>query len=148
MDERGLVITLSGDVYFDAGSAKLRDETREVLSKVGDVLAQIPNYVRVEGYTDDSPTSPETAQEGYETNWELSGARAVNTLRYLVEERGVNPKQMSATTYGQYRPIDDNNTPEGRAYHRRVDIVIVKDKIVVPSKHKDISRPLPDEEWR
>jgi len=147
-DERGLVITLSSDAYFEPGSAKLKDDIIPVLKKVAEIIKSMPNYARIEGHTDSRPVPPRGLEEGYATNWELSSARAVNVLRYLVEAAGVNPKQMSAVSFGEYRPIDDNNTPEGRAYNRRVEIVILRDKGIVESKTPEIARPLPDEEWR
>jgi len=147
-DERGLVITLTSDAYFDPGSARLRDDAKAVLKKVGGILKDIPNYVRIEGHTDNRPNAPPAAKGGFETNWELSGARSVNVLRYFQEEEGVNPKRLSAVAFGQHRPIDDNNTPEGRAFNRRVDIVILREKVVEKGASKDIDRPLPDEEWR
>ena len=147
-DERGLVITLSGDSYFDTGSARLRDDIKPVLRKVGGIVKSISNFVRIEGHTDDRVIPPGGVRQGFETNWELSSARSVNVLRYLTEEERLDPRQLSAVAFGQYRPIDDNNTPEGRAYNRRVEIVILKEKAVEESKHREIKRPLPDEEWR
>ena len=141
-DERGLVISLSGDAYFEPGTARLQPDTRDLLKKVGNILKSLQNYVRIEGHTDSTPV-----REGYETNWELSSARSVNVTRYLSEEEGVNPRKLSAVGFGQYRPIDDNNIPEGRAYNRRVDIVILKEKYIGKEKLEGNRTPLPDEEW-
>ncbi|MBP7584990.1 MAG: OmpA family protein [Spirochaetes bacterium] len=147
-DERGLVITLASDAYFDPGSAMLKDEIKPVLKKIANIVSKIPNFVRVEGHTDNRAAGPPGAKTGYETNWELSGSRSINVLRYMTEEEKVNPKQMSAVAFGQQRPIDDNNTPEGRAFNRRVDVVILRGKMFEEGKDKRIPRPLPDEEWR
>jgi chemotaxis protein MotB len=147
-DERGLVITLFGDAYFDTGSARLRDDIKPVLKKVGDIIKSTDRLVRIEGHTDNRQIPPAGVREGYSSNWELSSSRSINILRHLAEEEDVDPKQMSAVAYGQYRPIDDNNTPEGRAYNRRVEIVILRDRGAVESKNSEIDRPLPDEEWR
>jgi chemotaxis protein MotB len=147
-DERGLIITLTSDAYFDPGSARLREDAKPVLKKVADIVREIPNYVRIEGHTDNRPNAPPAMKSGYETNWELSAARSVNILRYLSEEQNIGAKQLSAVAFGQYRPIDNNDTPEGRAYNRRVDIVILRDRPLEESPHREVKRPLPDEEWR
>ncbi len=147
-DERGLVITLSGDAYFDPGSARLREDIKPILKKLGQIIKAVPNFVRIEGHTDNRAMGPGALKEGFETNWELSSARSINVLRFLAEDESVNPKQLSAVAFGQYRPIDDNGTPEGRAYNRRVDIVILREKFVEDSGHKAYKKPLPDEEWR
>jgi len=147
-DERGLIITLSGDAYFDTGSARLRDDARPLLKKIAEIIKSVPNFVRIEGHTDDRKIPTAGVREGYETNWELSSSRSVNVLRFLTEEEGVKPRQLSAVAFGEHRPIDDNNTPEGRAYNRRVEIVILRDRGLEESKDQKVSRPLPDEEWR
>lgn len=147
-DERGLVITLSGDAYFDPGSARIREDIKPVLKKIGAIANRVRNFIRIEGHTDNRAISPAGVDEGYETNWELSAARSVNVLRYLVEEESVNPRQLSSVAFGQYRPIDTNDTPEGRAYNRRVDIVILRERGLQESRVEGISKPLPDEEWR
>ena len=148
MDERGLIITLTGDIFFEGGSAKLEEPARPVLNKVSTLLKALPNYVRIEGHTDNYKVSVSKTGERYDTNWDLSSARSITILRYLVEENFVDPKKFSAVAFGEYRPIDDNNTPEGRAYNRRVDIVILNEKPVSEQTNPDIPRPLPDEEWR
>ncbi len=146
-DERGLIITLTSDAYFDPASARIREDAKSVLKKVGGIIKNIPNFVRIEGHTDNRPNAPAEAG-GFETNWELSSARSVNVLRYFHEEENIEPKRLSAVAFGQHRPIDDNNTPEGRAFNRRVDIVILREKVFQAGDKKDIERPLPDEEWR
>lgn len=147
-DERGLIISLASDFFFDPGSARLKPEMRPVLAKISNLLRNIPNFTRVEGHTDNSVVSKTQKGEGYNSNWELSSARSLAVLEHMAYEESVNPKQLSAVAFGEYRPIDDNNTPEGRAYNRRVDIVILKEKMVQESKDPRINRPLPDEEWR
>lgn len=146
-DERGLVITLFSDNYFDSGSAILKPEIRPVLKKAATLINGVKNFVRIEGHTDNLATALPKG-EGYRSNWDLSGARSLNVLQYFTEDADVNPIKLSAVAYGQYRPIDDNGTPEGRAYNRRVEIVILKDRYVEKSKDPRISKPLPDEEWR
>lgn len=147
-DERGLVITLSGDAFFDPGSAVLKKGTRDILRKVAKIVNRVENFVRIEGHTDSRPPNITDATRGYPSNWELSASRSVNVLRYLEEEESADPKKLSAVAFGEQRPLDDNNTPEGRAYNRRVDVVILRDKGIIKSKSRKIERPIPDEEWR
>ncbi len=147
-DERGLVISLSGDAFFAPGSARLLEDSRVILQKVARIMNSIPNYARIEGHTDNRPIPIEGVKEGYETNWELSSARGVNVLRYLAENEGVGARRLSSVAFGQFRPIDDNDIPEGRAYNRRVDIVILREKPMSDAKRKVLDTPLPDEEWR
>ncbi|MFC1671490.1 OmpA family protein [Spirochaetota bacterium] len=147
-DERGLVVSLTADSFFDPGSAILKSQVRPVLKKVGKILNSLTNFARIEGHTDSRATSVTKSKRTYETNWELSSARSVNVLRYLSEEENVSPKRLSAVAFGEFRPLDKNKSPEGRAYNRRVDIVIVRDKRLQGSKVRKITRPLPDEEWR
>jgi chemotaxis protein MotB len=147
-DERGLVITLSSDVFFETGSAHLKGEMRPVLGKLARVIRNINNFVRIEGHTDNSPLSVNKAKETYRSNWELSSARALNVLHYLADEGDVNPSMLSSVAFGEFRPIEENGTPQGRAYNRRVDIVILKERFIKKSEDRRIPRPLPDEEWR
>lgn len=122
MDHRGLVITLLSDKsYYDTGSADLRPETKKILDDVDVFLKKNDNLIRVEGNTDNVPIR--TAL--YPSNWELSTARAVNVVRYLVEHNRLDPVRISAAGYGQFHPRTDNSTPLTRQSNRRVDIVLL-----------------------
>ncbi len=146
-DERGMVISLSSDVFFEPGSAIVKPEMRVVIRKINEILKNIDNFIRVEGHTDDKTLVRGAANKNYRNNWELSSARSVRVVEHLVSD-GSDPRQLSAVAFGEFRPIDDNDTPEGRAYNRRVDVVILKESFLEESENKEIKRPLPDEEWR
>ncbi|MBR7063922.1 MAG: flagellar motor protein MotB [Treponema sp.] len=124
-DERGLVISLAGDNFFEEGSASLNiDETRETLLRLSGFFKDSElrsRRFRIEGHTDNIPVSSESK---FPSNWELSSTRAVNVLHYL-SDFGVNEKQFSIAGYADTRPKFSNDTPEGRAYNRRVDIIIL-----------------------
>ncbi len=128
LDERGLVITLASDMYFESGSADLTDEAKEVLEKIYPLLRDITNKIRVEGNADDVQINPELkvteAPLKYNSNWELSSQRAINVLKFLVSG-GVDPKRVYSVAYGDTRPVEPNNNPESRAFNRRVDIIVV-----------------------
>ncbi|MDR3236990.1 MAG: flagellar motor protein MotB [Spirochaetia bacterium] len=145
-DERGLIISLSGDAFFDPGSAVIKTEVRDILDKAGKILNAVPNFVRIEGHASSTPIGLSRTR-GYSSNWELAAARSVNVLRYLEEENKVVGKKMSSVSFGEHRPLDINDTPEGRAFNQRVDIVILRDK-ELPKGGGAIKRPIPDEEWR
>lgn len=122
VDERGLTIRFLDNVLFDLGKAELRPDARQLLGPVAQALAEVDNYVRVEGYTDDLPIN--TVQ--YPSNWELSAARAINVTRYLIQQYGLDPKRFSSLGYGEYRPLYPNTSEENRQKNRRVDIVILR----------------------
>jgi chemotaxis protein MotB len=108
-------------ILFDSGSAELKTEGREVLSKVASQLkAGTSGRILVEGHTDNVPIS----NERFASNWELSGARALRVVRLLIEQ-GVEPQRLSAIAVGEFRPIADNGTREGRARNRRIEIVLL-----------------------
>ncbi len=123
-DERGLVITLAADSFFQTGSADLNiDETRDSLLSIGQFLTSpelAGRRFRVEGHTDSGDTNPEQ----WDSNWELSAARAVNILHYLTDF-GADEGRFSVAGYADTRPFFSNETEEGRAYNRRVDIIIL-----------------------
>lgn len=122
LEERGIVFRLADTVLFDIGKDELRPEAREVLLKVGELLSDLDNPIRVEGHTDNWPISTPR----FPSNWELSTGRATSVVRFLIEEAGMNPKQLQAAGYGEYHPIADNDTPEGRQSNRRVDVIILR----------------------
>jgi len=123
MMEKGLVITVVGDLLFDSGKAKIRSEAFPLLTKVSAVLkdnmAQF--NIGIEGHTDNVPIK----QSGWKSNWELSTARALSVLHYLANDQGISPERLSAIGYGEYRPLVSNETSDGRKQNRRVEIVIL-----------------------
>jgi flagellar motor protein MotB len=123
MAEKGLVITVVGDLLFDSGKAKIRTEAYPVLNKVAVVLTEnVPDFnVGIEGHTDNVPIK----LSGWKSNWELSSARALSVLHYLVNEKGIDPSRLSAVGYGEYRPVASNDTKSDRQQNRRVEIVII-----------------------
>lgn len=116
----GVIISLSEDLVFAPGSAELQPKGKAALDDIAAVLHTMPNAVRVEGHTDDRPTN----NPDYPTNWELSTARAVTIVRYLVEQ-GISPARLSAAGMASYQPLVPNDTPEQRALNRRANLVVV-----------------------
>lgn len=113
------------NVLFDSGKADLKPEALEILSKITVALDTYKNsiqMVRVEGHTDNVAINTSL----FPSNWELSTARAVEVLRFIVETQNFDPVKASAVGYGEYHPVADNDTDLGRAKNRRVDIVIAR----------------------
>lgn len=118
--KRGLVVSLKEAGFFDSGSATIKSESYPLLRKVAESLGY-SNGIRVEGHTDtDSINTRE-----FKSNWELSTARATNIVHYLVDYQGFSPENISAVGFGEFRPVADNSTPEGKQKNRRVDIVLL-----------------------
>lgn len=119
-----LTVDVVDEILFDSGKAEMKPEGLAVLQRVIDILKHVKDKtIRIEGHTDNVPIGGALAKK-YPTNWELSAARAINITRHL-EEVGVNPSVLSAAAYGQYKPIADNGTPEGRAKNRRIAIILL-----------------------
>jgi len=122
VEQRGLVVSLVTDeVLFDLGRAELRPRAKGILSKVADVVRDIPNDIAVEGHTCDLPIR--TAQ--FPSNWELSTTRATMVVRFLIEQKGIPPRRTSAAGYADSRPLVPNDSEAHRVLNRRVDIVIL-----------------------
>jgi len=123
MMEKGLVITVVGDLLFDSGKAKIRPEAYPLLDKVSALLKDNMRQfnIGIEGHTDNVPIKA----SGWKSNWELSTARALSVLHYLVKEQGISPERLSAIGYGEYRPVASNDSRDGRKQNRRVEIVIL-----------------------
>lgn len=126
-DERGVVITLASDAFFAPASARLNIEaTREILLRVGGLLASeelAGRRFRLEGHSDSVPVDPAGP---WQSNWDLSAARSIAVLHYLVE-LGLPEGRFQIAGFADTVPIATNATPEGRAYNRRVDIIILDD---------------------
>ena len=124
-DERGLVISLAADAFFDAASADVRmEQARAPLQKLAALMSSpemAGRKFRIEGHTDDVPTDPRSR---YPTNWELSATRAINILHTLVDY-GVDDQRCQVGGFADTVPLASNGTAEGRAYNRRVDVILL-----------------------
>jgi len=124
-EERGLVVSIaSDDILFALGSTEINDLGRQVIRVVSDTLDGFPNPLFIEGHTDDIPLN----RNGY-TNWNLSTDRAVEVLKLMIEEHELPSDRVGAVGYGEYHPLATNDTPEGRARNRRVDIVVLVEEV-------------------
>ncbi|MEG0371165.1 MAG: OmpA family protein [Clostridium sp.] len=124
IDERGLVISLQDTLIFDSGSAGIKPVQREMISKIGKILKDMPNYIRIEGHTDNIPIK----NSEFSSNWRLSSVRASNIVEVLIAESKITPTKISALGYGENRPVASNSTVDGQSKNRRVDIVILNSK--------------------
>ncbi|MDW7672902.1 MAG: OmpA family protein [Bacillota bacterium] len=122
VDERGINIRFLDHVLFDRGRAELKPEAKPLLDEVYNIISELDNQIRVEGYTCDLPSN--TVE--FPTNWELSTRRATNVLRYL-HEKGVDGERLSAVGYGEYRPLVPNTNEAQRRQNRRADIIILRE---------------------
>ncbi|MGA1868809.1 MAG: OmpA family protein [bacterium] len=119
-----LTVNMLDAILFDSGQAEIRSEGHDVLKKVVEVLRQVTDKeIHVEGHTDNIPITGALGKK-YPTNWELSAARAINVTKYL-QNQGIDPMILSANAFGEYRPIASNNSVEGRAQNRRIEIILV-----------------------
>ena len=119
--DRGVVIRLNDTMLFDPGSAIIKSEAMNTLQKIASTLEKFQNPIVIEGHTDSMPIR----NERYPSNWELSTARATNIIKYMTDKYKFPPSRLSAVGYGEYMPIEQNTTPQGRAKNRRVDIIVL-----------------------
>jgi chemotaxis protein MotB len=141
MGKDGLVISLREAGFFSSGSATPKPESLPTLRQIAASLDRTPYDLRIEGHTDNIPIH--TAE--FDSNWELSAARATHIARIFIDLKTVPPDRISAAGYAEFHPVASNNTPEGRAENRRVDLV------VLPRTTIDLSAsapPHPTGEWR
>ncbi|MEA2641380.1 MAG: chemotaxis protein MotB, partial [Chloroflexota bacterium] len=117
----GVLVSISGNALFDSGKADLKPAGLAVLDVLANQLRPTTNQIRIEGHTDNIAISTPL----FPSNWELSAARATTVVRYLIERGGIRPQQLIAAGYGDQRPVASNDTREGRARNRRVDVVIL-----------------------
>ena len=130
-----LTVNILDRVMFDSGEAVLKPDGETVMRKIADLLAAHPQLkIHVIGHTDNVPI-----RSRFASNWELSTARALAAVHFLTEKAGVDPRRVGAVGYGEYRPIANNATAEGRAQNRRIAITILPDEfaaadVVSPEK--------------
>ena len=124
IEERGLVISFTDSIFFDSGTADVKEDYKRQLIEISRVLNKIDNYIRVEGHTDNVAIKTNL----FNSNWQLSAVRAANVVEIFINQCGISPNKLSAIGYGEFRPIQTNDTEAGRAANRRVDIVILNSK--------------------
>jgi chemotaxis protein MotB len=126
-----LTVNILDRILFDSGEAVLKPEGEQVLEKIAGILAQFSDrQVQVVGHTDNVPIRA-TARSRYASNWELSTARATAAVRFLSERAGVDPRRLGALGYGEFHPIDDNATAEGRARNRRIALLVLPPEVAI-----------------
>jgi len=134
-----LTVNILDRVMFDSGEAVLKPDGETVMRKIAAILALHPRLkIHVIGHTDNVPI-----RSRFASNWELSTARALAAVHFLTEKAGVDPHRVGAVGYGEYRPLADNATAEGRARNRRIAITILPDELagadtVPTSKSNDL----------
>lgn len=120
-----LSVNLVEKILFDSGEVEVKPEGLKILKRVGDILKGIPDkQIRIEGHTDNVKLGARLRQK-YPTNWELSTARATNVVRYLQDTVGIDPKKLFAAGFSEYRAVTGNETADGRAANRRIEIVLL-----------------------
>jgi len=129
-NSRGIVIRITDTALFDSGKAEIKSDAVEAIDRLAGILTGIKKNIQVEGHTDNIPINSPL----YPSNWELSSSRATSIVRRFVD-MGLKPSGLTAIGYGEYRPIAENDTEEGRSKNRRVEIVVLNDKPAGSEEH-------------
>jgi len=120
LESRGLVVSFKQAVLFQSGDDRVSTEGLPILERIADAIRQLPNMVRVEGHTDSVPIH----NSRFRSNWELSAARSIAVMDILINRFGITKDRLAIVGYAENASIDSNESPEGRARNRRVDLVI------------------------
>jgi chemotaxis protein MotB len=119
-----LTMDVVDKILFASGESAVKKEGLAVLKRVVDILKNVKDKnIRIEGHTDNVKITSRLAKV-YPTNWELSAARAINVTKYL-QQQGIDPQILAAIAFGEFQPLADNSTPEGRAKNRRIAIILL-----------------------
>jgi chemotaxis protein MotB len=121
--EDRLQMALPDNVLFMPGEGELREQDQLILHALANALKRVPYTVLVEGHTDNLPLGPNSH---YQSNWELSMARAMSVVNYLVQYEGLSPHRMGVAAFGEFHPRFPNDTPEHRAANRRIEISVLR----------------------
>ena len=127
LEPRGLVISLRQAAFFTSGDDTIAPETYPTVRKIADVIQKLPNAVRLEGHTDSIPIH----SLRFDSNWDLSAKRAIAMMKLLTRNFGLPEDRFAIGGYADTAPVDSNDTPEGRAHNRRVDIVILNQQALI-----------------
>ncbi|PKH10373.1 flagellar motor protein MotB [Planomicrobium sp. MB-3u-38] len=121
LTSKGLVLKIKDGVLYRSGSADISESSRTVAEEIGKLLVtDPPRSIFIEGHTDNIPST----SDRFPSNWELSSARAINFMKILLENNELDPTKFSATGFAEHQPIASNETAEGRAENRRVEVLI------------------------
>jgi chemotaxis protein MotB len=131
----GLVISLREVGFFDSGSANLQARGSEAFGRIAELLLRYPHRIRIEGHTDNVPIH----NSQFASNWELSTARATEMVQTLIDEYQFPPARLSAAGYAQYHPVAANDSADGRAQNRRVDVLVLDSQVTAPGMGADNS---------
>jgi chemotaxis protein MotB len=137
LEPRGLVVSLRQATFFPSGEDTLDPATFASIDKIASTIAKLPNSVRLEGHTDSIPIH--TAR--FRSNWELSAARSIAMLEALSSRYNIPSSRMAIAGYADSMPVDSNDTEEGRAHNRRVDVVILNQQVIM--KNSQSVEPTP-----
>ncbi|WP_270941230.1 OmpA/MotB family protein [Romboutsia lituseburensis] len=124
-EDRGIILQLDETILFEPGKADLKENNKEVLETITTIINEHNNDVLIEGHTDNVPMN----NKEFASNWELSAARALSAVTYFVHDKQIDPMRFSVKGYGEYKPLVPNDTPENRAINRRIDILMVEQKV-------------------
>lgn len=117
-----LLITISDNALFSPGQATVKPESKDLAVAIAKMLQQYPNYdIIVSGHTDNTPVD----RSEFKSNWDLSSTRAIRFMDIMLENKNLDPRRFSAIGYGEYHPVADNSTVEGKAKNRRVEVSIL-----------------------
>jgi len=130
--QEGLVMRLSEHTLFESGAASISPQALALLEKIGVIVAQTNYLIRIEGHTDDVPIHTAI----FPSNWELSTARAVNVLRYLIEHHHIDSQRVAAEGFAEFQPLVANDTPENRAKNRRVEVIFIRPDLQNPASEE------------
>ena len=125
LEARGLVISLPQAILFPSGEDQVSPKAYPILAQIAEVLREIPNQVSLAGHADAVPIH----NRHFKSNWDLSVARSLRILELLSQRYGIAESRLYLASYGPYRPNSPNDTPEGRARNRRVEIVIMGESV-------------------
>ena len=125
LEPRGLVLSLRQAAFFPSGEDAIDPKTYPIVEKIAQTIRELPNPVRLEGHTDSIPIH--TAR--FHSNWELSAARSIGMMELLSDRFEIPRQRMAIAGYADTAPLDSNDTPEGRAHNRRVDVVILNQQV-------------------
>ncbi|OGS22448.1 MAG: hypothetical protein A2252_01260 [Elusimicrobia bacterium RIFOXYA2_FULL_39_19] len=124
INSQRIKISLPAPVLYNSGEAALKPEAAKSLSGIAKIIKDMPNNIVVEGYTDNIPVRAGVGK--YDSNWELSAARAFSVIKYLMDEEKIDSKRFTVYGYGEFHPLESNDTEEGRAKNRRIEISILR----------------------